>query len=77
MLAKGEAFRMNHQFIGTEHLLLGLIVEGEGVGGIVLRDLGVELERARKEAIKLVAGLALMDFPTDQVVPIQKLAKLL
>ncbi len=54
MLAKGEAFRMNHQFIGTEHLLLGLIVEGEGVGGIVLRDLGVELERARKEAIKLV-----------------------
>jgi quercetin dioxygenase-like cupin family protein len=54
MLAKGEAFRMNHQFIGTEHLVLGLILEGEGVGGKVLLDLGAKIERAREEAVKMV-----------------------
>jgi quercetin dioxygenase-like cupin family protein len=54
MLAKGEAFRMNHQFIGTEHMVLGLIVEGGGVGGKVLLDLGVDIERARQETQKLV-----------------------
>jgi quercetin dioxygenase-like cupin family protein len=54
MLAKGEAFGMNHQFIGTEHLVLGLLLEGEGVGGRVLLDLGMSIDRAREEVKRLV-----------------------
>jgi len=53
-LAKSEAQRMQHDFIGTEHLLLGLILEGTGVAGKVLADLGVEREWAREEAARLV-----------------------
>jgi excisionase family DNA binding protein len=46
-LAQEEAIGFNHNYIGTEHLLLGLIREGEGVGARVLVNLGVELERVR------------------------------
>jgi mannose-6-phosphate isomerase-like protein (cupin superfamily) len=53
-LAKNEARRMQHDFIGTEHLLLGLILERSGVGGKVLADLGVTPERAREETSRLV-----------------------
>lgn len=44
VLAKEEAGRLNHDYIGTEHLLLGLIREGQGVGAVVLEDLGVDAE---------------------------------
>ncbi len=44
-LAQEEAERLQHSYIGTEHLLLGLIREEEGVAGRVLRELGVELEK--------------------------------
>jgi excisionase family DNA binding protein len=53
-LAVDEALRLNHRFIGTEHLLLGLIREGEGIGARVLRDLGVDLGEARAKTIELV-----------------------
>jgi quercetin dioxygenase-like cupin family protein len=53
-LAKAEARNANHEYIGTEHLLLGLILEGTGVAGIVLADLGVDANKARQEISKLV-----------------------
>ena len=46
-LAEDEAFGLDHNFIGTEHLLLGLIREGEGIAGKVLAKLNIDLERAR------------------------------
>lgn len=55
-LAQDEATRLNHAYIGTEHLLLGLIHEGEGVAARVLRDLGVELEAARSAVEQHVAS---------------------
>ena len=53
-LAVDEARRMNHQYIGTEHLLIGLLREGEGVAAGVLESLGVTLEKARAEAQRVV-----------------------
>ncbi len=52
--AKEEARRFNHDYIGTEHLLLGLIKEGEGVAAAVLQKLGLDLETIRIEVEKLV-----------------------
>src|SRR5260370_11146078 len=46
-LAQEEAQRFQHQYIGTEHVLLGLVREGEGVAAQVLRNLGVELNKVR------------------------------
>ena len=54
-LAQDEAIRFNHNYIGPEHLLLGLIREGEGVAGRVLNSLGVELGRTR-QALEHVIG---------------------
>ena len=54
LLAKQEAKRFNHDYIGTEHLLLGLIREGEGVAAAVLQKLGLDLETIRLEVEKLV-----------------------
>ncbi len=51
-----EARRMNHNYVGTEHLLLGLIREGEGVAAKVLRDLNVDLGKAREEIIKTLSS---------------------
>jgi hypothetical protein len=53
-LARLEADRFNHNFIGTEHLLLGLIKLGQGTAVNVLRGMGVDLETARKEVEKMV-----------------------
>jgi len=52
-LAFEEARQLNHNYIGTEHLLLGLIREGDGLAGRVLAKLGVELEKARREVMAL------------------------
>jgi ATP-dependent Clp protease ATP-binding subunit ClpA len=52
-LAYDEARQLSNNYIGTEHLLLGLIREGEGLAGRVLAKLGVELERTRREVITL------------------------
>jgi ATP-dependent Clp protease ATP-binding subunit ClpC len=53
-LAVDEARRMNHSYIGTEHLLLGLVREGEGIAAEVLDGLGVTLEKARKQTVRLL-----------------------
>ena len=52
-LAYDEARQLNNNYIGTEHLLLGLIREGEGLAGRVLSKLGVDLERTRREVTAL------------------------
>jgi len=54
-LAHQEAERMNHAFVGTEHLLLGMIQENGGIASRVLLDLGLELERVRETVEKLSA----------------------
>ncbi len=54
VLAKEEAKRFNHDYIGTEHLLLGLVREGEGVAAAVLQKLGLDLESIRIEVEKVV-----------------------
>jgi len=54
-LAQEEATRFNHNYIGTEHLLLGLVREGEGVAAKVLGNLGVELDRVRG-AVEFIIG---------------------
>src|SRR5438876_11040790 len=53
-LAVDEARRLNHHYIGTEHLLLGLVREGEGIGAGVLESLGVNLEEVRSEVVLLL-----------------------
>jgi hypothetical protein len=52
-LANQEAQRFNHEYIGTEHLLLGLVKEGSGVAANVLKNLNVDLRKVRSEAEKL------------------------
>jgi len=63
ILAKEEARRFNHDYIGTEHILLGLIREGEGVASTVLQKLGLSLENIRLEIEKLV-----QPGPTTQII---------
>ena len=58
-LALREALQLGHNYIGTEHILLGLIREGEGVAAQVLQSLGVDLNRARQTVIQLLAGYAI------------------
>jgi len=52
-LARKEADRLNHNFVGTEHLLLGLIAFGHGVAARTLSNLGMNLEATRAEADRL------------------------
>src|SRR5580692_11718407 len=56
VLAQDEARGLNHNWIGTEHLLLGLIREGDGVAAQVLVSLGCDLNRARQQVIQLLHG---------------------
>jgi|GEM_PF-2535600 hypothetical protein len=51
-LAVKEAKRLNHTYVGTEHILLGLLAEGDGVAGKVLKNLGLDLEQTRQEILK-------------------------
>lgn len=53
-LANQEAQRFNHEYIGTEHILLGLVKEGSGVGANVLKHLEIDLRKVRLEVEKLV-----------------------
>jgi len=55
-LAMEEARNLGHNYIGTEHLLLGLIREGEGVASQVFMNMGLDLERVREEVIKLLGS---------------------
>ena len=54
-LAQDEAQRFNHNYIGTEHLLLGLVREGEGVAARVLENMNVELPKVRT-AVEFIIG---------------------
>ena len=54
LLAREEAKRLDHDYLGTEHLLLGLIREGEGVAALALQNMGIDLEQVRQEVEKAV-----------------------
>ena len=55
-LALRECLSLGHNYIGTEHLLLGLVREGEGVAMKILLDFGVDAEKVRNEVIALLGG---------------------
>jgi ATP-dependent Clp protease ATP-binding subunit ClpA len=57
-LSLREALQLGHNYIGTEHILLGLIREGEGVAAQVLVKLGADLSRVRQKVIQLLSGYA-------------------
>jgi ATP-dependent Clp protease ATP-binding subunit ClpC len=57
-LSLREALQLGHNYIGTEHILLGLIREGDGVAAQVLQKLGADLNRVRQQVISLLAGYA-------------------
>jgi ATP-dependent Clp protease ATP-binding subunit ClpC len=55
-LSLREALQLGHNYIGTEHMLLGLVREGEGVAAQVLQSLGADLPRVRQQVIQLLSG---------------------
>jgi ATP-dependent Clp protease ATP-binding subunit ClpC len=74
-----EALQLGHNYIGTEHLLLGLIREGEGVAAQVLEKLGADLNRARQEVLHLLSGYARgkgesLDLSQEEIEVVRRLA---
>ncbi len=59
-LSLKEARQLGHNYIGTEHLLLGLLLEGEGVAGRVLENLGVNLPKVRMQVIRMLGETAVL-----------------
>merc|ERR1712188_349030 len=57
-LSLEEARQLGHNYIGTEHLLLGLIREGEGVAARVLENLGIDLTKVRTQVIRMLGETA-------------------
>src|SRR5579875_3814305 len=55
-LSIDEARKLNHSYVGTEHILLGLIREGEGVAARVLANLNISLSKARQQVLQLLGG---------------------
>jgi ATP-dependent Clp protease ATP-binding subunit ClpA len=55
-LSLRESLQLGHNYIGTEHILLGLIREGEGIGAQVLQNLGADRNRVRQTVIQLLTG---------------------
>jgi ATP-dependent Clp protease ATP-binding subunit ClpC len=55
-LTRGEALRLGHNYIGTEHLLLALVVEGDGLAGRVLREQGVDTEKLRPTVVRALSA---------------------
>ncbi len=66
-LANREAQELNHTYVGTEHLLLGLIRDGEGVAGQILRHFGVDLEQARRELLDVISPKYQMEADDDNM----------
>ncbi|HLJ68392.1 MAG TPA: Clp protease N-terminal domain-containing protein [Chloroflexota bacterium] len=60
-LARDEGRRLGHHYVGTEHLMLGLIREGEGIAAGILESLGLTLEKVRHEVVRLLAGGAVSE----------------
>jgi ATP-dependent Clp protease ATP-binding subunit ClpC len=71
-LSREEALRLGHDYIGTEHLLLGMIREGEGVAVGVLKKLGVPLEELRGEIEKISKGTATHEIKNLANIPLTK-----
>ena len=63
-LSLREALQLGHNYIGTEHILLGLIREGEGVAAQVLQKLGADLPKVRQTVIQLLSGVQGEDQPS-------------
>ena len=63
-LSLREALQLGHNYIGTEHILLGLIREGEGVAAQVLQKLGADLHKVRQTVIQLLSGVQQEDEPS-------------
>ncbi len=74
-LSWDEARQLGHNYIGTEHLLLGLIREGEGIGTKVLENLGVDLNKCRSNVIKLLGETRTSQAQTAAAGNIQSKAK--
>src|SRR6202140_5554572 len=55
-LSLREGLQLGHNYIGTEHMLLGLVRENEGVAATVLKDLGADVELVRQKVISMLAG---------------------
>ena len=55
-LSLREALQLGHNYVGTEHILLGLVREGDGVGAQILQELGASLQQVRTTVIQLLAG---------------------
>jgi hypothetical protein len=55
-LTRGEALRLGHNYIGTEHLLIALAAEDEGIGGRVLRDRGVDIDTVRAAVVRALSA---------------------
>ena len=70
-LSLREALQLGHNYIGTEHLVLGLVREGNGVAAQVLRSLGADLPRVRQQVIQLLSGYQSRETagPTAAVTP--------
>lgn len=58
-LAMEEALRLGHNYVGTEHILLGLIREGEGIAAQVLSGMGIDINLMRQRVIEMLGGFAL------------------
>jgi ATP-dependent Clp protease ATP-binding subunit ClpA len=65
-LSLREALQLGHNYIGTEHMLLGLVREGEGVAAQVLVSLGADLSRVRQQVIQLLSGYQGRPEPSDR-----------
>ena len=65
-LAIDEARRLGHNYIGTEHLLLGLVREGEGIAAGVLESLGVNLDKVRHEVIRVLSQSSATGAPASE-----------
>jgi ATP-dependent Clp protease ATP-binding subunit ClpC len=72
-LARREAKNLNHTYIGTEHILLGLLREGDGVAARILRELDVDIEQTRQEVLReLDPNFTAQEEPGE---PVEKLAE--
>ncbi len=73
-LSLREALQLGHSYIGTEHMLLGLVREGDGVAAQVLSDLGADMARVRTQVIQMMSGQAGKEAGADRVRPAAKRA---
>jgi len=73
--AQEEARQLNHPAIGTEHILLGLLKEGEGVGARALLSMGIDLEKVRSEVTRIIGQGNTPVEPPDGDLPVTPRAK--